>query len=687
MKTSSPLRSLLLLCVAILFQLQQGWAATLLLPPPPNNDADGFIQVTWGGLGPSGGVYGEGLSPEFSFLTTDIQATPTPPIPAARYATWCLDTGTQISPGGEGYSTPGTLYGGALISSQDPNLNSYLPDHPNVKKDAATWNRINWLINHRRDPLTCPAFAGVTATMWEVQTAITALLGQPNPTFAGEPTFRQGVVDCLVAAATDANTSGWVPNCGDKVAVIYNIDVNWDNNAAPDVQLLFLEVPFVCVNPCVTLVKTADVTTAANGAQVGYTYTVTNCGNTVFNNLAIIDDAGTPDYPGDDFTVASGINLNPGDSQPFHVVVTLPVPECSGTGGTGPSAGTLITQILPNGDVKVTFRQSRNLNDNVYGSTAITSADGWSGGHTFGNLTGSDKAEFRFTDGKGNVVLDFYQDYVSATTVSPTYPSGYASLGPFGGDGSWITGGKTNVLWWTSTLADSLNNTPGSASLYTVNSPTPEGSVPTWDYVDGYTVLVSHLAFGANGFGGVTIPYVHNSPAKTGNNQVSPTPCGACIENIARLVTVDGQNKITSVLATDNAVVCTGNPAPPPPVCLLTEGALKIDKNTIQVPIKNNGSAAVYLTELDLTWPQATNGKLKKVSLNGDVWVSTTGSGSPVSLTSGFTTDPNKRKIDKGQTKTLVLQFEKNADKVASHYSGGTVKFGTDSSCSITFLP
>jgi len=35
-------------------------------------------------------------------------------------------------------------------------------------------------------------------------------------------------------------------------------------------------------------------------------------------------------------------------------------------------------------------------------------------GHTFGNLTGSDKLEFRFFDKAGNVVIDFYVDTISA---------------------------------------------------------------------------------------------------------------------------------------------------------------------------------------------------------------------------------------------------------------------------------
>lgn len=225
--------------------------ANFLLPPAPNNFADGFVQLTWGA------VYGQGTAPEFSYFTTDIQpgggSVPTPPIPPGRYATWCLDSSTMIDPGGpldpNSLGAVGTMYGGQLYSSQDPNLNSHLPDHPNVKKDLATWNKINWIINNRR--LACN---GTVPTMWEVQTAISALLGQFRAG-GGFPPFRQNVVDCLVNGAVAADAAGWVPGCGDNIAVIFNIDVNWDE-FAQDVQVLFLEVPWPCI-PCppITLTK------------------------------------------------------------------------------------------------------------------------------------------------------------------------------------------------------------------------------------------------------------------------------------------------------------------------------------------------------------------------------------------------------------------------------------------------
>jgi hypothetical protein len=89
-----------------------------------------------------------------------------------------------------------------------------------------------------------------------------------------------------------------------------------------------------------------------------------------------------------------------------------------------------------------------------------------------------------------------------------------------------------------------------------VNSPAPESSYPTWDYLDGYDIVVSKAAFGANGFGGVTIPLVHNSPSKLGVNAITPTPCGDCVTNTAYAGINSGGT--FQVLATSNATVCQG---------------------------------------------------------------------------------------------------------------------------------
>ena len=145
-------------------------------------------------------------------------------------------------------------------------------------------------------------------------------------------------------------------------------------------------------------------------------------------------------------------------------------------------------------------------------------------------------------------MLDFFLDYITSTTVSTAVPSGYASLGPNGGDGSWVTGTNHNwLLSWNTTLAKDLNNTgycsagncAGLGTNLLVNSPPtvnntsyqlPSGSpYAAWDFVDGYEMVIDGAAFGgvAN-FNGVSVGLIHDSPPKhCTNNAVYPTPCGA----------------------------------------------------------------------------------------------------------------------------------------------------------------
>ena len=77
----------------------------------------------------------------------------------------------------------------------------------------------------------------------------------------------------------------------------------------------------------------------------------------------------------------------------------IPVVSTQATvNGTTVNAGAIIV-VVPqaNGDLRVTYIQDFGINDNTYGTGAI----GWSNGHSFSNLTGSDKLEFRFFDKNG----------------------------------------------------------------------------------------------------------------------------------------------------------------------------------------------------------------------------------------------------------------------------------------------
>jgi len=239
----------------------------------------------------------------------------------------------------------------------------------------------------------------------------------------------------------------------------------------------------------------------------------------------------------------------------FDTANNLGGPLCGGTSQGCPQDPTVTTEVLTNGDVKVTYKQSLNLNDNSYGVNAV----GWgTKGHTFKDLKNSDNLQFQFIrNSDGKVVLDFISDYITATSgntlttpagVIIQTPSRYASLGPFGGDGSMLTGTNTNI-WvkeYRSSFADSLNNngyfnngvqtqaTKSQADLL-LNSPLtissssymlPGNSLFTaWDFTNTYTVIISKDAF-PDGFEGkysVVFPSLHNSPAKKCPTTPSPT--------------------------------------------------------------------------------------------------------------------------------------------------------------------
>ena len=200
-----------------------------------------------------------------------------------------------------------------------------------------------------------------------------------------------------------------------------------------------------------------------------------------------------------------------------------PPPSC-------PQDPTVTIDVL-NGDVKVTYTQSLNLNDNSYGVNSV----GWgTKDHTFNALKNSDNLQVQFKKSNGDDVLNFYLDYLSAKSGTN---SGYDSLGPLGGDGSIVFGSSSNILSWSTSLADNLNNLGFFAGgtqvvglpptdLVIDSPPTmsstsytlPFGSPFTgWNFVNSYTVTIKAAAF-PGGFvaGGysVSFPSLHNSPAK-----------------------------------------------------------------------------------------------------------------------------------------------------------------------------
>lgn len=218
--------------------------------------------------------------------------------------------------------------------------------------------------------------------------------------------------------------------------------------------------------------------------------------------------------------------------------------EVEGKGGNIPADdGTLwLYQDTVSGDIFVNFTQPLTLVDNTYGDNAI----GWGKGvapsgknHNFNDLVGSDKAQFSITDDIGNTVLDFTLDYISE---SGSAPSGYASLGATGSDGDVDIGSAANILAWSTSLDYNFNtlgfvlteDSPAADDNYNVADP----AYGDWVFEVTYEFQIDGRLFEENGFGGLTIPVLHDSPNKIGKNKVYTQIDGAVPEPTPEPTTV-----------------------------------------------------------------------------------------------------------------------------------------------------
>lgn len=289
------------------------------------------------------------------------------------------------------------------------------------------------------------------------------------------------------------------------------------------------------------------------------------------------DDLGSGDLPASLAWIGSALSIAPPSTN-----------VCPATDPSGTPIGALSTTVDANGDVTVILDQNRdNANDNSYGANIVN----WPRSRAFSALVGSDKAQFVFKNGLGATVFDFYLDYIS---VKSGTPAGYGSLGANGGDGRVNSGQLSWLLDWHTSLDQNLNDhgfcSGGNCTTHGVNllvdsPPANSNYVPNdpffnpWNFDNIYTVKVSHLAFGGNGFGSAEVTFVHNSPSKGFEGAIVPCVpggggsgnfCTSGMKPKALTMQYTGQ----SCSATNNSQAadkqkCTGDPMAASPVRIL----------------------------------------------------------------------------------------------------------------------
>jgi len=465
------------------------------------------------------------------------------------YNVWCFN------PYGTIETTPVTYN---AYSSYDPTFLA-LPGAAGAGVDPATaWQEINWVINHLKG-----ASGNLNPSTMDIQYVIWDLL---IPGYDTDPDDVSPDGLQLLADA-QANGPGYAPGPGQLLAVplyVGGIDPNDDRYDAQDIFAM-LPLPTVPQNPGLKITKSASVKTAKCTDQVTYTYVVTNTGNVTLTNVTIVDDNATPSYTGDDVTIATGVTLNPGDSKTYTRTLYLPLVEYGVDAYNNPFNHTLITQMLPNGNIQVTLLEDQNLVDNSYGQAA--SPDWGSNGNSLLNHLGQDSAEFQFVDGAGNTVLDFVADYA---TLSGQYQSGIGTGGYNNGAGQFYAGNKSNVVSIDTTMTDNMNKNGNVGSWYH-SSPPP--NYPGWQFQCGYTVVIKGNCFGRYGYGGCNIKKISHNKCKTGKPyQCNPTPqCQTVTNTVTATATanVNGTNQTLTATAQATVTLTPGGQqsCQPPPSC------------------------------------------------------------------------------------------------------------------------
>lgn len=380
----------------------------LTLPPYPDNQ----IRVTLTG--------GWNFSSKFI-----AEVHPGGPIPSRLapeyYPAWCIDASTGIP-------SATTTYDGLAYSSCDFSLNSHLPDHPNVKVGPEVWHKINYLLNIK----TLSGNGWMTpcgfATMWDIQTVIFHYVGGPVPPGYEAIPQNAAVIACLIAHV-EANAPGWVPDCGDVVAVVANFDPTpFELPTDDDLQLIILEVPCVCLS-----------------SICGYVYHDAN-------DDGIFQPAESP-IPGTTVTL-TGVN----DLGPIVPMVTL----------TGPDGGYCFNDLRP-GTYTITETQPAGYLDGK--DTQGTPGTGTAGNdvfvditlgagvhgkdNNFGELKPSSICGYVYHDANDDGIFQPAESPIPGTTVTLTGVNGLGPIAPMvtlsGADGGYCF---TDLLPGTYTITE-----------------------------------------------------------------------------------------------------------------------------------------------------------------------------------------------------------------------------------------
>jgi len=128
----------------------------------------------------------------------------------------------------------------------------------------------------------------------------------------------------------------------------------------------------------------------------------------------------------------------------------------------------------------------------------------------------------------------------------------------------------------------------------------------------------------------------------------------------------------------------TFTPTPTPTPLMIVVTAETFSSNKVTITFQNDAAVDQVLTGLSMTWPQATNGNLTKITMGATTIYNTSTGGGTLNTSSLLGTTAQRTIAANGGTATLTFTFHNNVSTNASNYTG-TATFNPFGS--VTMLP
>jgi hypothetical protein len=128
----------------------------------------------------------------------------------------------------------------------------------------------------------------------------------------------------------------------------------------------------------------------------------------------------------------------------------------------------------------------------------------------------------------------------------------------------------------------------------------------------------------------------------------------------------------------------TPTPTPTPTPLMIGVTTKTFSSNKVTITFQNNAAVDQVLTGLAMTWPQATNGNLTKITMGAITIYNTSTGGGTLNTSSLLGTTAQRTIAANGGTATLTFTFQHNVSTNASNYTG-TATFNPFGS--VTMLP